>query len=117
MDGETMTETAPECYATDDAFLTTMAWCWDQRCNDTTLSRLEQYWHTNAIGGAPLSEQPSPKWTYQETLQQIDESPTVEMVGSQPLSTTSLVLFKDWDLQYRTLGTFEHMEGNHSKYA
>lgn len=117
MDGESTTMTEPDCYATDNAYLTTLAWCWNVRCNDTQVSELEQYWYTDAVGVAPISVQPAPKWTYQETLRQIEEAPTTDMVAYELLNRTSLVSFEDWALTYRTLGNFERSENRHSEYA
>jgi hypothetical protein len=48
MDGET----EPECYATDDFFLQSLAYCISTRCPTTPAWELERYWKMNVAGRA-----------------------------------------------------------------
>lgn len=52
MDMHMGAETEPECYATDDAFLQTLAYCMSSRCQGTQAWELERYWKMNVAGRA-----------------------------------------------------------------
>jgi hypothetical protein len=45
-------ETEPECFATDDAFLQSLAYCISTRCKNTPAWELERYWKMNVAGRA-----------------------------------------------------------------
>src|ERR1700753_2324525 len=54
MDGMNMSMASPECYATDDAFLQTLAYCIHTRCpgpkekeRDVPLWKIEKWWTEN----------------------------------------------------------------------
>ena len=68
------TETTPECSATDDAFLQTLAWCNSTHCADMPSWKLERYWTMNVTETAEV--QPDPKASFQETLANITGTPT-----------------------------------------
>jgi hypothetical protein len=81
---------SPECYATNDPFLQTLAWCIHTHCpEDLALSDIEQYWERNVAGN--LNDQPSPKYSYQEALGRVDNEPQEVANASLVLNGTSLV--------------------------
>lgn len=43
-------KTSPACYATDDAFLRTMAWCLERNCQDAPRWKLEYFWSRDLVG-------------------------------------------------------------------
>lgn len=45
-------ETEPECYATDDVFLQSLAYCISTHCKGTQAWELERYWKMNVAGRA-----------------------------------------------------------------
>ena len=45
--------TSPECYATDDSFLQTLAYCMSTHCSGVSEWKLEQYWVINVAGIEP----------------------------------------------------------------
>ncbi|KAF2722250.1 ferric reductase like transmembrane component [Polychaeton citri CBS 116435] len=115
MDGDLGIDTSVDCYATDDAFLKSMAWCINDRCPTLEAWEVEKYWYNNLPGGE--RHQPEPKWTYQETLSQIATSPTETLVYGDPLNVTALVSDEDYDMQYRAMTAFERSEVSHETYG
>jgi len=111
-----MMETSPECYATDHAFLQTMAYCIYTKCSGAGLQEweLEKYWKDNIPGTAEI--QPIPKWTYQQARGNIVSPPTETLVSGDPLNRTMLVSDDDWLPNFNAQDVFEEAEGRHSKY-
>lgn len=108
-------ETSPECYASDDSFLRTLAYCMSTHCSDVAMWSLEKYWNLNVAGRQP--NQPVPKTTYQQTLANIATKPSVELVLGEDLNQTMLVSDDDYQASYNAQAMFEKMEDNHEKYA
>ncbi|KAF2152204.1 ferric reductase-like protein transmembrane component 4 [Myriangium duriaei CBS 260.36] len=103
-----MAMTDPSCYATDDAFLQTLAWCISSKCKDVQASTLEQYWQDNVPGSYAV--QPSPKETYQQTLARINGTPSVVYSGSGSLNQTSVLAEDAWFGAYNTDKVFLQQE-------
>ncbi|KAH9221866.1 ferric reductase like transmembrane component [Leptodontidium sp. 2 PMI_412] len=108
--------TPPECYATDDIFLQTLAWCVASRCVDLPVWRLEKYWSLNVAGIQP--DQPRPKEPFEEALMKIPSPPTTVYNSSgMMLNSTQLVSDDDYNIQYSTLANFENGEITHERYG
>ena len=107
--------TSPECYATDDAFLDTLAYCISTHCQDATVWDLERYWTMNVAG--TLSHQPLPKASYQQTLATITKVPTGTLVIGEKLNRTSIISSGDYESSYNAQGIFEKMEVKHETYG
>lgn len=108
-------ETSPECYATDDAFLETLAYCMSVRCDDVPAWDLEKYWNMNVAGR--LSHQPVPKATYQQTLTRLTKKPTDTLLPTEDLNRTMLISDDDYEGSYNAQDVFEKMEDSHSTYG
>lgn len=108
-------DTEPECYATDDAFLQTLAWCMSTRRKDVHEWRLERYWKANVAGTASI--QPDPKETYGQALAETVEAPTETLVSGDPLNKTSLVSETDYVSNWNALVAFEMSEDTHERYG
>ncbi|CAL8577141.1 hypothetical protein XPA_002986 [Xanthoria parietina] len=108
-------ETSPECYASDDSFLRTLAYCMSTHCSDVAMWSLEKYWNLNVAGRQP--SQPIPKTTYQQTLANIATEPSDQLVLGEDLNHTMLVSDDDYQASYNAQAMFEKMEDNHEKYA
>jgi hypothetical protein len=108
-------ETTPECYATDDAFLQTLAWCMSTHCKDVPVWSLEEYWKMNVAGR--MEVQPDPKDTYQETLAKMKVAPTETLVNGNPLNKTSLISEDDYLSNLNSLAGFEDSEIKHERYG
>ncbi|KAF9741500.1 hypothetical protein PMIN06_007313 [Paraphaeosphaeria minitans] len=110
-----MMETSAECYASDDAFLQTMAYCLSQKCEGVQKWELEKYWEDNIPGTNAV--QPSPKWTYQESLDRVSSAPNETVIGGDSLNQTMLVSEDDWLANWNAQDSFEEAEGKHEKYG
>lgn len=113
MSGMVMTE--PECYATNDAFLQTLAWCVHAHCEDVAVWKLEQFWKANVAG--TYAHQPDPKDTYQQALAKIDGTPTAEYNETGTLNETSTISEDLWFAAYNTDTIFIHQESQQEKYG
>jgi hypothetical protein len=113
MGGEIVTE--PECYATDDIYLQTLAYCISTHCHHVEKWRLEQYWAKYTVGRD--AGQPDPKETYQQALAKVTEAPTKTLVSGDPLNQTSLVNEDDYTMNYNGDANFENVENIHEKYG
>ncbi|KAL8702615.1 MAG: hypothetical protein Q9201_004221 [Fulgogasparrea decipioides] len=107
--------TSPQCRAGDTAFLTTLAWCMSTKCAPyhVPTSRLEKYWEDQCTGDPTVT----PKWDYGTTLQHVDPRPTRELTEDDTINSTLLVADSTWDVEYRTMVTFEAQERLHPRYG
>ncbi|KAK3063404.1 hypothetical protein LTS18_000639 [Coniosporium uncinatum] len=111
-----MTPTSsPECYATDDAFLQTLAYCISTHCGDLEAWKIEQWWIQNVAG--IQADQPDPKETYQMALAQVVSPPTDVLVSGDPLNKTSLVPEEDYMANWNAQGLFEEIELKSENYG
>jgi hypothetical protein len=111
-----MAAATPECKATNDAFLTTLAWCFHTHCPDIKNSTLERVWEMDIVGRKKV--QPSPKYSYQVALALAHESPPTEIVDSEAvLNKTSLVDEAVWQSNFNADYVFEKMEAVTEKYG
>ncbi|KAL8726391.1 MAG: hypothetical protein Q9166_006742 [cf. Caloplaca sp. 2 TL-2023] len=108
-------ETSPECYVTDAAFLHTLAYCMSTHCHDVTVWDLEKYWNMNVAGRQP--NQPVPKASYQQTLAEVTTEPTDTLVVGEELNKTMTVSDEDYQGSYNAQGVFEKMEVTHERYG
>jgi hypothetical protein len=110
--------TSPECYASDDAFLQTLAYCMSIKCvgaNEAPTWQLEKWWSENVAGRA--SEQPLPKETYAEALGKINIAPTKVVAAGDSLNETSLVNEDDYVANFNAQEAFEDGEVLHEKFG
>ena len=112
---EMESETTPECYASDDSFLQTLAYCMSTHCGDVAIWDLEKYWMMNVAG--KQSNQPVPKATYQQTLANITLRPADTLVAGEDLNKTRIISDEDYEASHNALSIFEAMEDNHETYG
>lgn len=105
----------PGCRAGDDDFLTTLAWCLNEKCPPFSVEewRLEKFWAEEVTGDPTMT----PKWTYGETLQQVETTPEVEWQQGQILNFTAIVPEDMWDIQRRSMEDSRRQEGLHAVYG
>ena len=103
----------PECYATNDAFLQTLAYCMMSHCHAELNSTLQRYWEMNVAGSE--ENQPLPKVTYEGALASIEVTPSVSVNSSTVLTSASLVDEDLYKMQWRTLTNFERVETTHNR--
>lgn len=108
--------TSPDCYASDTAYLTTLAYCLNASCDphDVPTWRREKFWATRVTG----DESVLPKWDYTTALAKITEPPTVVYNASSPdvLNQTVLVSQASYEMQSKFMVMFDHIEGLQSRY-
>lgn len=110
--------TPPDCRANDEPWLTTLAYCINATCIDVAPWKLEKYWADKCTGDPAVQ----PKWTYQETLVELEKSgkPTEELdtdAEMPVLSFTALYNAETWEGYRGTLYQFEYAETTHSRYG
>ncbi|KAF2628434.1 hypothetical protein BU25DRAFT_409995 [Macroventuria anomochaeta] len=108
--------TSPECYASDTPWLTTLANCINKTCTDVAPWELEKYW-TERVTGRSMGV--TPKWTYQETLVQMQgtEPPSRQLDEGEMLDFTAAFDEETWESTRGALQYFESAERTHSRYA
>lgn len=113
MDAMAMTE--PDCYATDDAFLQTLAWCVKDRCEGMPAWKIEKFWKENVAG--TFKVQPDPKESWQQALDKIGGTPTTVYNETGYLNETSVVAEELWSTAYNTDVAFRQQESMQEKYG
>ena len=106
--------TTPACRSSDSSFLTTLAWCMNERCRVFHVEAwsLEKYWVDQATGDPNIP----PKWTYAQALDAATRPVSVLDV-EQTINGTMNLQYQVWDDQLRTLKEFEHQETLHARYG
>jgi hypothetical protein len=109
--------TPSSCFATDESFLTSLAWCIKQQCTNVEAWKIEKFWNQHAVTKRIFPVPPVPVWTYQESLQHITEVPTRMMEKETLLNTTMNVNSQRYTLAWRATTGRQAMEMAHSKAA
>jgi hypothetical protein len=105
--------TDPSCYATDDAFLQSLAFCIEQYClPGLSAAEIESFWETYAVG--TYYPQPTPKESWQQALDAMGAPPADTVTYGDPLNVTMGVAADDYMVQWGTLSTFAWVEDHHS---
>lgn len=115
MGGMKKKKESPECYANNDPFLQTVAYCISTHCQDVPIWKLEQWWAKRIPGKMP--HQPQPKQTYQETLASITTPPQNVTASDDMLMETSLVDEDDYISNYNGNYIFEKNEVTHARHG
>lgn len=100
--------TSTKCYASDDAFLQTLAWCMQSRCKNVSNWKLEKFWNENVAGS--YKTQPQPRYTYEQALEKISSPPTAVFNMTGSLNATSVVFEDLWSANYDTDTDFMYRE-------
>ena len=115
MGGMHMSATTPECRATSDPYLQTLAWCFYTHCEGVNNSTLETVWEMDIV--ARLEVQPMPAYSYQAALARVAQAPPTSVLDSDAtLNTTSLVDEDSWLGNFNGDQGFEKMEARTQTY-
>lgn len=99
--------TSSECWASNTPYLTSLAWCMKTRCYglDIPASKFESFWELDATGQTSAGVEVVPaKWSYAESLAQIDSPPTFQLSATDvSLNQTSLVNDHVYTMQWNIL--------------
>ncbi|KAM0345823.1 hypothetical protein ACHAPU_006176 [Fusarium lateritium] len=111
-----MAAATPECKATNDPFLQTVAWCFYTHCQDQNNSTLEGIWEMEVVGR--LKVQPTPKYSYQAALSLVSKDPPAKILDSKDiLNKTSLVNEDVWLSNFNADYIFEKMDALNERYG
>ncbi|KAL3481257.1 ferric reductase like transmembrane component-domain-containing protein [Aspergillus californicus] len=100
-----MVEASPsaECYATNDAFLQTLAYCMHSYCTEAN-STLQKFWEMDVM-------------SYQDALDAVNGTLAAIANSSAILYSAGAVSEETVMTEYRTLSTFEELETTHARYG
>ncbi|UJO24165.1 Ferric/cupric reductase transmembrane component B [Fulvia fulva] len=103
---------SPSCYAVNDPYLQSLAYCISQHCEDIPIYTIEQWWNRRVTGRVP--GQPKPKETYQQSLAKIVVNPPTNVTESEEmLMEPSLVEDETWLANFHGDSVFEKNERMH----
>jgi hypothetical protein len=120
--------TFPACYAKDENYLKSMAYCLSTKCpaknvipaqsrwfaNDRiTDAKLTWFWENRITGDHNVI----PKWTYSEALARVTKPPTRVVSSSDTLNYTGLANETVWTLQAGTLWSVYREGAIETKYG
>src|SRR5512142_623439 len=74
--------TSSECWANNEPYLTSLAWCMKTKCAEANVPvyKLEKFWETDGTGQTSAGVKVVPaKWSYAEALTHIAKPPTFRL--------------------------------------
>lgn len=100
-----MMRTGANCYAGDDAFLTSLAYCFDTQCDGKVpLWQLEQLWLDTATGAPGLPA----KWGYQIARSHVNGTPHMAWMSGHTLDMTMVVPETMWATWNHFIPVMDH---------
>ncbi|KAG7111374.1 Calcium-transporting ATPase 2 like protein [Verticillium longisporum] len=109
-------KTTPACFATDDSYLQSMAWCIQARCDDLETWAIDKFWGADVIWNQ-ADHHETPRLGFHDALSQAGKAPNEEMEEHEVLTGAKLVPDKDWDRAFAMVRTFARVETSNSKYG
>jgi hypothetical protein len=113
--------TSTECWAKNDEYLTSLAYCMHTRCESLGFpdSKLETFWEQQATGQTNAGVRSVPaKWSFAQALAQVSSPPTFTLAANATeLNETSLVNSLTYQSQFNVLygvqreTSFENLAG------
>ena len=101
-------DTSDDCYASDTAFLLSLAWCLHQRCD-------EHSWTISRFWTAELAHKPT--YAFEEALDLCDVDSLEVLTPGDALNHPRAVAEADWKKTATSMEDFAHTEAQGSKYA
>jgi len=107
--------TSPQCRGNDSAFLTTLAFCIDQKCRPegVQVATLEKYWALQTTGDPSVQ----PKWGYTEALMQVTAKPNSTYQYGEMLNSTLSVSEETYGMQATFMAVFDRVTARESQYT
>ncbi|KAF2433849.1 ferric reductase transmembrane component 4 [Tothia fuscella] len=109
--------TSKECYASDDAWLTTIAYCMKDHCDEekTAVWRREKFWYSIMVNDTGIVK---PKWDYTTSLFNVNGTPTATYNSSagETLNKTMLISDADYEKQANFEPIFDRLEMLQARY-
>lgn len=113
---ESKFKTTPACFATDDSYLQSLAWCIQARCDELETWTIDKFWGADVIWNQ-ADHHETPRLGFHDALSQAGKAPNEEMEEHEVLTGAKLVPDKDWDRAFAMVRTFARVETSNSKYA
>jgi hypothetical protein len=110
------TAITPSCLAISTPFLTTLAYCIENRCypeSNPTRAEVEDYWYAEATGDAEVV----PMWGWQEAYDKINGTPTEFFVSKMKITRTMLVDLDSWKAEKLLEDAKEWQQILYARYA
>ncbi|KAF1994330.1 hypothetical protein P154DRAFT_527126 [Amniculicola lignicola CBS 123094] len=104
-------DTPDECFASDDAFQLSLAWCLHQHC-DSPRWMIERFWATDVSATGPALE-----IDLTEAIQRCGGDLKKTLRPGSPLDQPSSIAKDDWKPTATSLEDFAYVEAQGSKYA
>jgi len=104
-----------ECYANNEPYLQTLAYCMHQYCPENVKTSTLDKFFEMSIGGR-LKQPPVPMYSYVEALMKVEQPPTNSTPSDETLTEVSLVLNEDYISNFNGNHGFELAETVHSRY-
>ncbi|KAM0304808.1 hypothetical protein ACHAPM_002923 [Fusarium culmorum] len=107
--------TPPKCKANNEAFLTSVASCFNTKCSEEKMSKLEAFWEESVTG---TNKVPA-KWTYSEALAEVQEHPAKYQLKPTDfsLNETSIAEPTTYLKQWNQLGGYRNEMEIESRYS
>lgn len=115
MSGMDMEKPSPECYANNEPYLQTLAYCISTHCaEDVTNSSIDSFFEMS-LGGR-LKQPPKPMYSYAEALLRIETPPTNQTDPEEMLTRVSLIDDESYIANLNGNDGFQNSEAKHSLY-
>ncbi|KAM0721446.1 hypothetical protein Q7P37_002370 [Cladosporium fusiforme] len=116
MSGMDMEKPSPECYANNEPYLQTLAYCISTHCStDVTNSSIDRFFEMS-LGGR-LKQPPKPLYAYAEALLKIETPPTNQTDPEEMLTKVSLIDEEYYIANLNGNDGFQFSEARHSLYS
>ncbi|KAF2434880.1 hypothetical protein EJ08DRAFT_685771 [Tothia fuscella] len=106
--------TSPQCFAINEPYLQTLAFCIASHCNNETDAARDRFWNQYLVGWK--STTPRPIYGYQNALEKAGV-PLLIMKDGQRLEQVSRVSDEDYHRAYSSLADWNESEMYHTRFA
>jgi hypothetical protein len=106
--------TAAQCYASDDPYLETLAFCISSHCKNESNAAIDIFWSKYVVGWELAT--PQPIFTYKTALSHAGQPNSILKYGKL-LERVSIVAPTEYTLGYASLTDWNDSEEYHTKYA
>jgi hypothetical protein len=109
--------TPPECFATNQVFMQTLALCISTHCpKDLGVDMIENFWALHETSGNKPGSGVMPAMSYTEALASVVQQPNVSLIPLSPLKQVSLIGSGFYLASLNAMIYVEQAEINESKY-
>jgi len=106
--------TTAKCFASDEPFLETLAFCISSHCSNVSNATIDTFWR-KYVAGWDLAT-PRPTYAYETALRNAGQ-PTSILPYGKTIDKVYQVAEKDYLIAYTSLADWNESEGYHTKFA